>query len=213
MRPPPPGDRARDARGPRPLPADASRLCRKPALAGALLGAALLLAVASCATSRFDRLYESGDFERAVELYEADLDLQGRERAIYRAALMRARPGGEAYDPDRARRDFRRLLDLFPETDHRESATAQLALLDEVIRLRRESEERAAGIARLEREVEALRERAGHLEEKLAEREDRLDLLRVLVDALRADLRERERRLVALERELERLKAIDLGPP
>lgn len=175
--------------------------------------AAACATLAACGASRFDRLYETGRFEQAIALYEEDPELRRDEEALYRAALIRSRPDGPVYDPAAARDDLRLLLELFPRTSRREAIIVHVALLDELIEVRRERAERAASVARLEETVAALRERIERHEEALEERERRIDLLLDVAERLRQNLEARERRLAALEQELERLKAIDLGPP
>lgn len=188
---------------------------RSPFRLAVVVACAALASVtlAACAASRFDRLYETGRFEQAMALYEEDPRLRLHEGALYRAALMRSRPDSPVYDPQAARRDLERLLELFPGTSRRQAARVHLGLLDELIRTRQERMERAAVVDRLEGTIESLREMNERRAETLAQRDERIDLLMDVVRRLREDLEARERRLAALEEELERLKAIDLDPP
>lgn len=121
--------------------------------------AIVLLALASavgCAgvlaggQSAFDRHFETGRHEAAIDSFEADSALQRRARPLFRAGLVYADPGGSPYDPDRARQLLLRLTELHPDTEYRHQARAILSLLERV----READDRAA---RLRKQLKRLK--------------------------------------------------------
>lgn len=110
----------------------------RPGGLSAALAAAVLAAVAACASSGFHRHFEEERYERAVEVFEADSSLHDDAKALYRAGLLYGAPDAEAYDPARAVAALERLLRLHPGTDRRPEAERLLALLARIDSLDRE---------------------------------------------------------------------------
>jgi len=175
-----------------------------------ILAAALMLVVGSCASTRFDRLYEAGMYERAAEVYRSDSTLHRSERALYRAGMMHALPESPVYDPGLAREEFDRLLLLHPGTGHRARVEHLRALLEQVVRQREDAGRARTELRRLRTRLGRLGARVRRLEEELDGRQARLDTLasenRRLLELIRA----RADTLRRLRTELRRLKAIDL---
>lgn len=139
------GDRAREGgEGGRRLPSSgAERLLPRPRDLAVLLGVAALLGCAGGLVGNrgaFERHFEAGRYQAAIDTFEADSFLQRRETPLFRAGLIYADPRDPVYDPGRARELLTRLLELHPETAHRHEARALLALVERA----READDRAA---------------------------------------------------------------------
>lgn len=175
-----------------------------------VLAAALVVVVASCASTRFDRLYEAGMYERAAEVYRSDSTLHRSERALYRAGMMHALPESPVYDPELARAEFGKLLLLFPGTGHRARVEQLRDLLDEIVRLREDAERDRTELGRLRDRLASLGDRVRRLEDELDARQASLDTVASENRRLRELIRARADTLRRLRTELRRLKAIDL---
>ncbi len=101
-------------------------------------------------TASFDERLLAGDYESVLAIYAADTTLHENERATYLAAVAAAQRGHPAHDPDRATELFGRLLERYPDTEHRFEAEAYLDILA------RERELRAT-VRRLDRELQQLK--------------------------------------------------------
>lgn len=184
-----------------------------------MIGLAVLLASAGCATSQFDQHFEARRFGAAARAFDADPSLHDSERALFRAGVLHALPRSPAYEPDHARTLLNRLLLLYPETAHREEATRLLAFLAELERLEEETVRRERA---LQRDIETSTAEIVHLQHRIGWLEARIEVqrwhgrfLRKFIDRLETDLQEKERQLQALRDQLDRLKELDLqsAPP
>lgn len=185
--------------------------------AAATIGLVLLLGLTGCATTTFDRYFEARQFDAAARAFDDDPSLHDRERALFRAGLVRALPDSPAFDPELARTLLERLLRLYPNSSRREHASNLLRMLTE---LERTAQEAALREAHLEQEVEDLRDQVSRLrrqvtwlETRIEVQEDQARLLHSIIERLESDVRDREERARALSDELDRLKEIDLNPP
>lgn len=93
---------------------------------------------------------ETGRMEDAIAALRERLDMREAEGAAWHAALERAHPGTEAYDPQAAREALNALLEKYPGSRYGPAAEAVLALLDEVARNR-------AAVAALQRQLDQLK--------------------------------------------------------
>lgn len=174
----------------------------------------LVLAASGCASSEFNRHFDSGRYDEALDVFESDSGMAADDQALYRAALLHTLPDGPAYDPARAVTLLEHLLLSRSESSHRGEAALLLDLLNGIEDTRADATRRQV---ELEREVARLSEEAGRLEEELAwlhtrlerQEEDREALYQVIF-RMTADLQQRYEEFAALQDELERLKAIDL---
>jgi hypothetical protein len=91
---------------------------------------------------RFDALFETGAWEEAAALFEADSALQIDESTLYRAGLIHADPDRDLYDPERVDRILGRLVDLFPESSYASPAGVLRGLVAELRRSAPEPEPR-----------------------------------------------------------------------
>lgn len=101
-------------------------------------------------SSRFNRLFEEGDYAGVVRAFEADPSLRSSEHALFRAAVAYAVPDQPRHDPNRARQLFGLLLTQYPETAYRDDAVWFRSLMNQEIDLRRR-------IRDLEEELESLK--------------------------------------------------------
>lgn len=178
----------------------------------ALLALVSAAALSGCAASRFDRLFEAGEYDAAVGAFAADSSLRDNERALFRAAVAYALPGQPSYNPQQARALLERLLRTFPESAYEEPARALAGSLTDVERL-------TTDVRRVEGELAALGERVVALETHMAleeaarlERMKELVALRDTLQQVQVQLRVREGQLQSLQEELGALKEIDLAP-
>jgi hypothetical protein len=171
----------------------------------------LLLAVTtSCATSVFDKHFEQGQYEAAAAAFDQDSSLHRNERAVFRAALVRAFPASPAFDPALALAYFARLDALFPDNPHRIEARRIAALLEDRARIQSELEIHRSDLDELRSRITAFAERQRRMEQQGEERDAEVARLETLAAQLESRLRQRSGELAALRQELERLKAIDL---
>lgn len=172
---------------------------------------AVVAAAGGCAgglggASSFERHFDTGRYERAVDAFEADSALQRQEEPLYRAGLLYATPGRSYYDPGRARQLLERLLDLYPYTRYRPHARGLLALVERV-------QETSSRLAGLQAELRDSRATTDSLETRLRQSGVRTDSLeRELEDAalLEEKLEEAVARAARLEKQLEQLKRVHL---
>jgi len=176
----------------------------------AALATIIVFAAAGC-SSVFDRSFNAGRYDEAVRAFAADSALHSQPGALYRAALAYATPGHPAHDPARARDLLGSLLQRFPGNRHHREAVAMYNLLESTDRLERDG-------ARIESELDSLRQRVVELERRLTEQEaTRIAVastnvvLRDSLDRAQRMLRVREAQMRALQDELRGLKQIDLG--
>jgi tetratricopeptide (TPR) repeat protein len=177
--------------------------------------AAVMLAasvVHGACSSAFDRSFDAGRYDEAIQHFAADSTLRNEPGALYRAALAYATPDHPAYDPERARELLRDLLDRFPGSGEHRHAVALFSLLETSGRLEREGE-------RVQAELQALRQQVATLEQRIAQQEAlHADVassnvaLRDSLERAQRVLRVREAQMRALQDELRALKRIDLRP-
>jgi hypothetical protein len=164
----------------------------------------------ACATSAFDREFEAGQYAAARRIFEADSSLQRHEQSLFRAGLVHAFPGTSAYDPQKARQLFDRLLTLYPESSYGSSVRYLTVFMDEVDRLEKGTALRDEQIKQINNRIEELQERNLWLESLREKLEFQVDTFGGLAVNLEKELRETRFRLRVLREELERLKEIDL---
>lgn len=85
---------------------------------------------APLATALLGSLSQLGRMEARVDGLVLQLRAADAEGGAWRAALERARPGSEEFDPEAAREALRSLLDRYPESRYRPEALTLLALLE-----------------------------------------------------------------------------------
>jgi hypothetical protein len=177
-------------------------------IAGVLLAAAILES-AACAPRAFDRYLRDQQWADASRTFTADSGLMNDERALYDAGILYSAPARPTYDPARAAQLLRRLLNKFPTTEYRASATDRLALIDALLQGRD-----SAGVRQrdLEARISNLAAEARRMRAVLDSAQAQNDVLRRNTTKLESDLRDRDDQLRALRRELRQLKDVDLKP-
>ena len=174
----------------------------------------LLLAVTTgCATSLFDTHFEQGRYVAAAAAFDQDSSLHRDERALFRAAVVRAFPSSSAFDPTLALAHFARLEELFPDNSHRIEARRIVSLLEDRARLQSKLEVHLSDLSDLRSQIATFAERQRRMEQLEEGRDAEVARLEALAVQLENQLRQRSGELAALRQELERLKAIDLRPP
>lgn len=192
-----------------------------PAVALAL---ALVLGLAGCATGlqEGDRLFLAGDLIRAEAAYRGYLGGYlsgggpvgaGAARARYRLGLIYAFPESALYDLEKADRTLRSLVATDPGSAWGRQAALLLSLHAESARLERELTAQADKVSRLLAEVVKLREAAEAAGDVAQDREARVAQLGREIEELRRNIGQLGERLAAREKELERIKKIDLQTP
>jgi len=165
--------------------------------------------VACVTTTQFDRYLDERRWADAARVFSADSSLLNNDRALYAAGVLYGSPERPTYDPAIASDLLRRLISRFPESKYRGDASSRLALLDQVINARRDSEKRQRELAA---EIEALTADTRLLRARLDSVSMQSDQIRRNSTRLEAELRDRDEQLRSLRRELQRLKEIDLKP-
>ena len=89
---------------------------------------------------------------------DADSLRAHNEKALYKAALLRADPQAVTYDPNRARADLATFLGLYPDGEYAESARLLSHLLIEVRRLGLSTVRLADRVDELEEKLEGVRQ-------------------------------------------------------
>jgi hypothetical protein len=167
------------------------------------------LAVMGCATSQVRPNTSDEQWVAEAHAFDANPALMNNERALYRAGVLFGTPGRPTYDPAKARTLLLTFLERFPGSDRRVAATDRLALLDDIVRVRRDAATRQR---ELEARIDVAMADTRVLREKLDSASLQGDQMRKNTTRLESDLREREDQLRALRLELQRLKEIDLKP-
>jgi len=165
--------------------------------------------VACATTTQFDRDLDERRWADAARVFSADSTLLNNDRALYAAGVLYGSPERPTYDPAVASDLLRRLISRFPDSKYRGDASSRLALLDQVISARRDSEKRQRELAA---EIEALTADTRLLRARLDSVSMQSDQIRRNSTRLEAELRDRDEQLRTLRRELQRLKEIDLKP-
>jgi len=179
------------------------------------------LAVGACATHnlRADRLFEAGRFAEAETAY---LDLlagkqaegKRREHFLYRLGLIYALPASSRYDPVKAERYLQELLDREPQRAYAVQASLVLALQVQTNQLRQVLAEETERARLLRLDLERLQSKAARVESEATDQENRGKRLASEIARLRQQIDQLSSELSERERELERIKQIDLeGPP
>ena len=185
-----------------------------------LLLALVLGLSASCVTtlSEGDRLYLAGDLAQAEAAYRAYLT-SGRAtgdaeaRARYRLGLIYALPGSDLHDWQMANRALTLLIEGDPGSPWTRQARLLLALHDERERLALELHASDDRVSALLSEVVELKEAAEVAGDEAETREARMEQLAIEIAALQRSIGELQERVAAREKELERIKRIDLQTP
>jgi hypothetical protein len=175
----------------------------------AAVAAAVVLGVSACATSQFDRYIADERWADAARVFSADSSLLNNERALYSAGVLYGTPGRPTFDPAIARDVLRRLISRFPQSEHRNDAIERLALLEEIMRARKDAEAREKALTM---QIDSLTSETQQLRVRLDSIGAQADLTRRNTTRLENELRDREEQLRTLRRELQRLKEIDLKP-
>jgi hypothetical protein len=163
----------------------------------------------ACATTQFDRYLAEERWADAARVFSADSALRNDEHALYAAGVLYGTPGRPTFDPVIARDMLQRLLSRFPQSDRRADASQRLALLDEIVRARRDADAREH---ELTTQIDSLSADTRLLRTRLDSASAQGDQMRRTTSRLEAELRDREEQLRTLRRELQRLKEIDLKP-
>lgn len=79
--------------------------------------------------------YGTGEWAAAISAFEADSLLQTDDWAVYRTALIYARPDRETFDPDESRRLLGRLIGREPASAYAAAASTVVDLLDQAERV------------------------------------------------------------------------------
>jgi hypothetical protein len=174
-----------------------------------LIGLLVALAVSGCASTRVRPNASDEQWTAEARAFDADPSLMNNERALYRAGVLFGTPGRPTYEPAKARTLLLAFLERFPGSERRDDATDRLALLDDIVRVRRDAATRQR---ELEARIDVATAETRVLREKLDSASQQGDQMRRNTSRLETDLREREEQLRALRLELQRLKEIDLKP-
>jgi hypothetical protein len=172
--------------------------------------------VCACASTQFSKDIEAHRWMDAARAFDRDSSLRNNEQALYQAAMLYSFPNRDTYDPTEARALFERLLQLYPTTQHRQSALDHIAMLD-AMQLVRDSavirqQTTQNKIAQIIGQMYTLRARLDTVTSELRDERSQNALLRKIAARLENDLQDRESQLRALNAELSRLKEIDLKP-
>lgn len=180
----------------------------------ALAGGSLLSA---CATSNFQKSLDNQDWFAASEEFLKDTSLQNDENALYRAARLHGSPDRETFNPKLARSLYEKLIWRFPASSKAQISRDQIALLDELERTRKKSEEKARAAEfetkRLLVATQNLISELDSLSKIQSQHKSRTDSLSAAIAKLEADLKTKDEQLRGLQAELAKLKQIDLGSP
>jgi hypothetical protein len=163
-----------------------------------LLSAAIALAGCAGAPHPFERYVEAGRYEEAARAFEADSTLWNRPETLMLAGRVFSDPSVSTFDIERARTALERILSAFPGSPEASQARIVLPLLVEVEGVRRELAARTAENAARAAQADTLIASREASERQIADLRGRLQVLQ-------AELQQ-------VKEELERLKAIDLGP-
>ena len=174
-----------------------------------LIVVSLALAAVGCATGQLRHNLSDQQWTEEARRFDTNPALMNDERALYRAAVLFGTPGRPTYDPAKARTLSLTFLERFPASDRRDDVTDRLALLDDIVRVRRDAATRQR---ELEARIDVATAETRVLRERLDSASAQSDQMRRTTSKLESDLREREEALRALRLELQRLKEIDLKP-
>lgn len=167
------------------------------------------LAASGCARNQFQRELSDQDWVAAARAFDSDSSLMNNEHALYRAGLLFGSPGRPTYDPTKARTLLMAFLRRFPDSSKRTEVSDRLALLDDIVSVRRDA---AARQRDLQARIDAVTADSRLLRERLDSASVQGEQTRHTVARLEADLHDREEQVRALRIELQRLKEIDLKP-
>jgi hypothetical protein len=165
--------------------------------------------VTGCATTQFDRYLSQQRWTEAAGALAADSNLLNNEQELYRAGVLFGTPARPTYDPVRAHALFATLIVRFPNSEHRDDATARMNLIDAVTEARADA---AAKQRDVESKIAVLTAESHALSLRLDSALVQRDSLRGAITKLEADRRDRDDQIRALRLELQRLKEIDLKP-
>lgn len=166
-------------------------------------------ATAACATTQMRHNLSDQDWTAEAREFDANPALMNDERALYRAGVLFGTPGRPTYDPAKARTLLLAFVERFPGSARRDDATERLALLDDIVRVRRDAATRQR---ELEARIDVVTAETRVLRAQLDSVSLQGEQMRKTTVRLETDLREREEQVRALRIELQRLKEIDLKP-
>lgn len=159
-----------------------------------------------CASSlrQADRFFDDRFYTDAAVAYEKALkDAEGKdasvalERSLFRLAILHFLPQSPVFDKQRARQLFQQLIERFKAGPYRAQAAVILELDQQQQHLLSQAEEQQQQLAQVEGTSSNLSEDAADL--------------RSTVGQLRQDLQRLQDEIAACQKQLDELKAIDLG--
>jgi len=165
--------------------------------------------MACATTTQFERYLQESRWADAARVFSADSSLLNDDHALYSAGVLYGSPERPTFDPAIGTDLLRRLVTRFPQSKYRNDAVSRLALLDQIIRARRDADERQR---QLSAEIETLTADTRLLRARLDSAGMQSDQAKRNTTRLEAELRDRDEQLRTLRRELQRLKEIDLKP-
>lgn len=164
---------------------------------------------AACATTQARHNLSDQQWVAEARDFDAKPALMNDERALFRAGVLFGTPGRPTYDPAKARTLLSTFVERFPDSDRHDDAADRLALLDDIVHVRRDAATRQR---ELEARIDVATAETRVLREKLDSASQQGEQMRRSTARLESDLRERDEQLRALRLELQRLKEIDLKP-
>ncbi len=180
-----------------------------------VLGFAAVALTAGCARTTFQTEMRAGRWSAAVAAVSADSALPYDLRDLRDAALLHAVPDSASWDPRRVLL----LLDTVAArggqlpTGVRRVQSLVRHHLGRMTTLESEIARVAAQRTQAHEAAEVAREAYRRVVQELQGASEQRTLLHRVLARLEEDLRQRDAQLAALRTELDRLKAIDLGPP
>jgi hypothetical protein len=162
-----------------------------------------------------DRLLSESRFEEAAIAYRTFLDKHQStargQRALYRLGLIYSLPESPLYDPERGREALKQVA-AHPEGGIvSRQANLVLNLQIEISRLQQTAQAQASLAARLGSELGRMEEEAALASNEAGEHENRSKRLTGEIRILRTEIEQLTKSLEKREKELERIKEIDLG--
>lgn len=180
----------------------------------------LLLVAMGCRSAPWiaDHYFESGRYLEAAAAYRAYLaeqpdDAQRVARALFRLGLAHAVPDSPIYDPRQAVELLERLLIVDPDGPYGVEATLIRNLQRQVLSLIDEVDRRQLRIAELRAMLHGAQLDLQQAQSEFEERQETVEALTREIAALREQIRTVTAELASRQRELDRLKAIDLDRP
>lgn len=186
---------------------------RRLSMAAALLAA--FLGGCSLRPLKGDRLLEANRIEEAEVAYRSFLDkhqstTRGRQ-ALYRLGLIYSMQDSPLYDPERGQRTLQQLADHPEGGIYSRQALLVLDLQFEISRLEEAAQAQASLAARLEHRLGRMEEEVAQASSEAGEQETQARRLTGEINYLRTEIARLTKSLEEREKELQRIKEIDLG--